>query len=101
MIRLSSRRCARRWAGCIGPPPPGESWRPWPRMYKKLKEQIHFVGIGGIGMSGIAEVLALQGFPVSGSDLSDSDTVRRLRELGVRIAVGHRAENLVGAKVVV
>lgn len=70
-------------------------------MYKKLKQQVHFIGIGGIGMSGIAEVLARQGFPVSGSDLNESDTVRRLRDLGVKISIGHRAENLVGAKVVV
>ena len=70
-------------------------------MYKRVKEQVHFIGIGGIGMSGIAEVLVRQGFPVSGSDLSDSETVRRLRELGVKIFLGHRAENLVGSKVVV
>ncbi len=70
-------------------------------MYKRIKEQVHFIGIGGIGMSGIAEVLSRQGFPVSGSDLSESDTVRRLRELGVKVATGHRAENLQGAKVVV
>ena len=70
-------------------------------MYKRVKEQVHFIGIGGIGMSGIAEVLARQGFPVSGSDVSENDTVRRLRELGVKIYVGHKAENLVGAKVVV
>jgi len=70
-------------------------------MYRKIKEQVHFIGIGGIGMSGIAEVLARQGFPVSGSDAAESDTVKRLRELGVKIVVGHRAENLVGAKVVV
>ena len=70
-------------------------------MYKKIKEQVHFIGIGGIGMSGIAEVLVRQGFPVSGSDLSESDTVRRLRELNVKIAIGHKADNLIGAKVVV
>jgi UDP-N-acetylmuramate--alanine ligase len=70
-------------------------------MYKRVKEQVHFIGIGGIGMSGIAEVLARQGFPVSGSDQSESETVRRLRDLGVRVAMGHRAENLAGAKVVV
>lgn len=70
-------------------------------MYKRVKEQVHFIGIGGIGMSGIAEVLARQGFPVSGSDMSESDTVKKLRELGVKVYVGHRAENLTGAKVVV
>ena len=70
-------------------------------MYKRVKEQVHFIGIGGIGMSGIAEVLARQGFPVSGSDVSENDTVRRLRDLGVKVHVGHKAENLVGSKVVV
>lgn len=70
-------------------------------MYKRVKEQVHFIGIGGIGMSGIAEVLVRQGFPVSGSDIASSDTVRRLADLGVRIHVGHKASNLGAAKVVV
>lgn len=70
-------------------------------MYKRVKEQVHFIGIGGIGMSGIAEVLARLGFPVSGSDMSESETVRKLRGLGVKIFVGHAAANLAGAKVVV
>ncbi len=52
-------------------------------------------------MSGIAEILVRMGFPVSGSDLSDSDTVRRLRDLGVRVEIGHRAENIEGAKAIV
>jgi UDP-N-acetylmuramate--alanine ligase len=63
--------------------------------------QVHFVGIGGIGMSGIAEVLLNLGYRVSGSDLKDSETTRRLAKLGARIAIGHRAENLVSADVVV
>ena len=62
---------------------------------------IHFVGIGGIGMSGIAEVLLNLGHKVSGSDLKESDTTRRLAGLGADIAVGHRAENIAGADVVV
>ena len=62
---------------------------------------IHFVGIGGIGMSGIAEVLANLGYQVQGSDMSDNANVQRLRKLGVAVAVGHRAENLGEAKVVV
>lgn len=70
-------------------------------MYKRVKEQIHFVGIGGIGMSGIAEILARLGFPVSGSDLTESDIVKKLRDLGVRIEIGHRAENIAGAKAIV
>jgi UDP-N-acetylmuramate--alanine ligase len=62
---------------------------------------IHFVGIGGIGMSGIAEVLHNLGYAVQGSDISDSPNVRRLRALGVNVLVGHRAENLGDAAVVV
>ncbi|MDD9884671.1 MAG: UDP-N-acetylmuramate--L-alanine ligase [Gammaproteobacteria bacterium] len=64
-------------------------------------ERIHFVGIGGIGMSGIAEVLLELGFQVSGSDASDSAQLARLRAAGARIAIGHRAENIAGAEVVV
>ena len=62
---------------------------------------IHFVGIGGIGMSGIAEVLHNLGYRVQGSDLADSANVRRLVDLGMPVAVGHDAENLSGAEVVV
>jgi len=62
---------------------------------------VHFVGIGGIGMSGIAEVLVNLGYTVQGSDQSESANVKRLRELGVLIAIGHAAENLGGAAVVV
>lgn len=70
-------------------------------MYKKQKQQIHIIGIGGIGMSSIAEVLLRQGYPISGSDLHDSDTIRRLRQLGANILIGHRRENIEGAKAVV
>ena len=62
---------------------------------------IHFVGIGGIGMSGIAEVLVNLGHTVQGSDQVDGANVKRLRDKGVKIAIGHAAENLDGAKVVV
>ncbi len=62
---------------------------------------IHFVGIGGIGMSGIAEVLANLGYTVQGSDVADSANVKRLRDKGVKVAIGHKAENLDGADVVV
>ncbi|MBV9199125.1 MAG: UDP-N-acetylmuramate--L-alanine ligase, partial [Alphaproteobacteria bacterium] len=62
---------------------------------------IHFVGIGGIGMSGIAEVLHNLGYRVQGSDLADSPNVRRLADLGIPVAVGHEAENLGAAEVVV
>lgn len=62
---------------------------------------IHFVGIGGIGMSGIAEVLANQGYEVQGSDMAENANVRRLREKNIPVSVGHRAENLGNAKVLV
>jgi UDP-N-acetylmuramate--alanine ligase len=62
---------------------------------------IHFVGIGGIGMSGIAEVLANQGYRVQGSDIAESPNVKRLRDLGITIAIGHAAENIGEAAVVV
>ncbi|HEX8175995.1 MAG TPA: UDP-N-acetylmuramate--L-alanine ligase [Pyrinomonadaceae bacterium] len=64
-------------------------------------QHIHFVGIGGIGMSGIAEVLVNLGFRVSGSDLKGSDVTRRLESLGVEFSEGHRAENVGDAHVVV
>src|SRR5690554_5894394 len=63
--------------------------------------RIHFVGIGGAGMCGIAEVLVNQGYDVSGSDLRESPVVARLRDMGVRIEIGHRAENVRDADVVV
>ena len=53
---------------------------------------VHFVGIGGIGMSGIAEVMVNLGYVVQGSDQADSANVKRLREKGVKIAIGHAAE---------
>src|SRR5581483_2763850 len=62
---------------------------------------VHFVGIGGIGMSGIAEVMLNLGYVVQGSDQAESANVKRLREKGVKIAIGHAAENLSGARVVV
>ena len=69
-------------------------------MRHKVKH-VHFVGIGGIGMSGIAEVLATQRYQVSGSDLVESPATRRLRALGVDIAIGHQAANARGADAVV
>lgn len=62
---------------------------------------IHFVGIGGIGMSGIAEILNNLGYTVQGSDISDNANVQRLRNLGIKVFVGHKGENVVDAKVVV
>src|SRR6516225_2565380 len=62
---------------------------------------IHFFGIGGIGMSGIAEVLCNLGYVVQGSDASESANVARLRDKGIKVAIGHKAENVDGAEVVV
>ena len=62
---------------------------------------VHFVGIGGIGMSGIAEVLANLGYTVTGSDVADSANVKRLRDKNIKVAIGHKAENIDGADVVV
>lgn len=70
----------------------------------KLPEKlgpIHFIGIGGIGMSGIAEVMANLGYTVQGSDANDNANVRRLAENGIRTFVGHRAENVENAALVV
>jgi UDP-N-acetylmuramate--alanine ligase len=69
-------------------------------MKHKVKN-IHFVGIGGSGMSGIAEVLANLGFGISGSDLADNATTKRLAGLGVRTMVGHATDNVIGADAVV
>jgi UDP-N-acetylmuramate--alanine ligase len=69
-------------------------------MFRKT-QHIHLVGIGGSGMSGIAEVLLTMGYKVSGSDLQASETTRRLEELGGRIAIGHQESNIGEAQVVV
>ncbi|HNJ83062.1 MAG TPA: UDP-N-acetylmuramate--L-alanine ligase [Piscinibacter sp.] len=68
---------------------------------KHAVKHIHFVGIGGAGMSGIAEILHNLGYTVSGSDQSDSATSRRLASLGIRVAVGHEAAHIEGAEAVV
>ena len=65
-------------------------------MKHKVKK-IHFVGIGGSGMSGIAEVLLNLGYKISGSDVAASATTRRLAELGAQVSLGHAAENVAGA----
>lgn len=62
---------------------------------------IHFIGIGGIGMSGIAELLALSGYKVTGSDSSENANVKRLRDLGIEIHIGQAEENVIGASVIV
>lgn len=68
---------------------------------KHAIRHIHFVGIGGAGMSGIAEVLFNLGYVISGSDLADSSTLKRLAELGMQTYVGHAGENVNGADAVV
>lgn len=63
--------------------------------------RIHFIGIGGAGMSGIAEVLYNQGYEISGSDLKESTTTLRLQDMGLKVFIGHRVENVSGVDVVV
>lgn len=72
---------------------------PLPRMGRV--EQIHFVGIGGAGMCGIAEVLLNEGYRVTGSDVAENKSVQRLRMLGIDVQIGHRVENIKNADVVV
>src|SRR5438132_5052320 len=69
-------------------------------MFKRI-QQIHFVGIGGAGMSGIAEVLLTIGYKVTGSDLQESETVKRIRSLGGTVFIGHEASHIGEAQVVV
>ena len=69
-------------------------------MFERYKV-IHFVGIGGIGMSGIAEVLFNLGYDVTGSDIRDSEATRRLRDMGIKVYIGHELENIDDAHVVV
>ncbi len=64
-------------------------------------EHIHFIGIGGSGMSGIAEILLNMGFKISGSDITESETVKRLKKLGAEISIGHSPENIKNPDVVV
>jgi len=70
-------------------------------MFRGRVRHVHFVGIGGIGMSGLAEILRTLEFDVSGSDLKPNDITRRLERLGAVVHTGHRADNVQGADVVV
>src|SRR6266545_3141517 len=70
-------------------------------MFRGRVRHVHFVGVGGIGMSGLAEILRTLEFDVSGSDLREGETTRALARLGVRIDLGHRSDNVDGADVVV
>ena len=65
------------------------------------KEVIHFVGIGGIGMSGLAQVMKTMGFNIQGSDLNESNNTNRLQKLGVKIFIGQEALNIENAKIIV
>ena len=70
-------------------------------MFRGRVRHVHFVGVGGIGMSGLAEILRTLEFDVSGSDLKPNEITRRLETLGVRVDIGHRGDNVEGADVVV
>ena len=72
---------------------------PIPEM-RRIK-RIHFVGIGGVGMCGIAEVLCNQGYQISGSDLRATATTQRLQSIGISVAIGHHEDNVIGSDVVV
>src|SRR5579863_870275 len=76
-------------------------WHGGPVMFRGRVRHVHFVGIAGIGMSGLAEILRTLEFDVSGSDLKANDNTRRLESLGVRLFFGHSADNVAGADVVV
>src|SRR5690606_23215153 len=79
------RRCS--WGGCL--------------MFRGRVKHVHFIGVGGIGMSGLAEILRTLEFEVSGSDLKEGENTRGLRRHGVRIDIGHSPGNVHGADVVV
>ena len=64
-------------------------------------KKVHLIGIGGIGMSGIAELLKNKEFVVSGSDISDSPNVQRLIDLGINVSIGHNKENISDAELVI
>src|SRR5688500_2884784 len=70
-------------------------------MFRGRVRHVHFIGVGGIGMSGLAEILRTLEFDVSGSDLKDGENTKALRRIGVRIDVGHSAGNVHGADVIV
>ncbi len=97
--RRESNGVGPRNAHLFNPLQPGNGLRRTP-MFRKT-QHIHLVGIGGAGMSGIAEVLLTLGYKVSGSDLQASDTTRRLEELGGKIFIGHQESNVGDAQVVV
>jgi len=71
------------------------------RIPPQTVHHLHFIGIGGIGMSGIAEVLHNLGYQVKGSDVSENNNTSRLQKIGIEISIGHSAENIQGAQVVI
>src|SRR3546814_17373886 len=72
-----------------------------PGDFARRYSRVHFVGIGGVGMSGIAEVMCTLGYQVSGSDTADNAVTRRLAQLGANVHLGHAAANLLGTACVV
>jgi UDP-N-acetylmuramate--alanine ligase len=68
---------------------------------KLAQARVHFIGIGGIGMCGLAELLYNMGAKVTGSDIAENANVVRLREMGLQISIGHEASNIGNAEVVV
>ncbi|MEM7563842.1 MAG: Mur ligase domain-containing protein, partial [Pseudomonadota bacterium] len=72
-----------------------------PKHFMRRVRNIHFTGIGGAGMSGIAEVFHNLNYAITGSDIAENAMVRHLRGLGIEIAIGHAAENVTDAHVVV
>ena len=64
-------------------------------------KKVHLIGVGGIGMSGIAELLKNKEFMVSGSDIADSPNVQRLIDLGINVSIGHNKENISDAELVI
>lgn len=69
--------------------------------FKNNKRHVHFIGIGGISMSGLAEILHHNHFTVSGSDMKESKITQHLREIGIPVKIGHSKENIQGADVVI
>ena len=70
-------------------------------MFAGKIKNIHFIGIGGIGMSGMAELLSRTGYSISGSDLNENDRTQSLRSMGLKIYIGHNKDNVQGSNLVV
>ena len=70
-------------------------------MLLENKKHIHFIGIGGSGMYPIAQILHDEGYTITGSDNNETDTLRRVREMGIPVTLGQRAENIEGADLII